>query len=86
MAGHQVPEETDRKRDGPHQRFSKINRMEIEQQSEKYRMKKIESALKRKFPDVKVDKSLLGLVGTMPYNLPSKDKKVVRRIIAWRHA
>lgn len=36
--------------------------------SEQYRLERIESELKKKFPDMKVDKSLLGLVGTMPYN------------------
>jgi hypothetical protein len=55
--------------------LSKINRIE-----------KIESALKRKFPGMKVDKNLLGLIGTMPYNPPSKDKGIVRRITAERHA
>lgn len=78
----QIEKEMDHLRD----LYSKINRMEREQQPEQYRLERIESELKKKFPDMKVDKNLLRLVGTMSYHPPSRDKKVVRRIIAERHA
>jgi hypothetical protein len=65
-------------------RLSRLQRKRREPES--YRLRRLESELKRKFPDIKVDKSLLRLVGTMPYNPPSKDKEILREIIAERYA
>lgn len=52
---------------------------------EKYRLKKLEQELLKKNPNIKVDRELLALVGTEPYNPPSQDKEIVRRIVAERY-
>jgi len=54
-------------------------------ESEKKRIKKLEAELRKKFPGIKVDKDLLRLVGTEPYNPRSQDKEIVRRIVAERY-
>ncbi len=66
--------------------YSKINRIEKRKEPESYRIRKLEQELRKKFPDIKVDRSLLRLVGTMPYNPPSKDKEVIRAAVAERYA
>ena len=54
-------------------------------EAEKNRLKKLEAELKKKLPGIKVDKDLLRLVGTEPYNPRSQDKEIVRRIVAERY-
>jgi hypothetical protein len=65
--------------------YTRINRIEREREPEKYRIKKLEKELTRKNPGVEIDRDLLALVGTEPYNPPSQDKEVVRRIVAERY-
>lgn len=63
--------------------YNRINHMERkEQKPERYRIKKLEEELRKKYPDLIVDKSLLRLVGTMSYNHPSKDKDLIRQAVA----
>jgi len=50
-----------------------------------YRMKELERQLKEHNPDMKINYELLKLVGTEPYNPPSQDKEIVRRIVAERY-
>lgn len=65
--------------------YVKISRIERKQEPEKYRVKKLEAELLRKNPCIEVDRDLLALVGTEPYNPPSQDKEIVRRIVAERY-
>lgn len=66
--------------------YSRIGRVEKRQKEpERYRLKKLEQELRKKSPGIKVDKELLRLVGTEPYNPPSQDKEIVRRIVAERY-
>ena len=65
----------------------KIERMQRKERgqsstNEKMRIKKLEGELKEKYPDIRADKKLLRLVGTMKYNPLSKDKQIIRRTIA----
>lgn len=67
--------------------YGKIDKYEREQrgrrETEKYRIKRIEAELKKKFPDMEFDRDLLKLVGVLPYkNPPSKDKELIARVIA----
>lgn len=62
--------------------YNKINYMERKEEPEKYRIKKLEEQLRRKYPGLNVDKSLLRLVGTMSYNHPSKDKQIIRQAVS----
>jgi hypothetical protein len=48
------------------------------------RMKELERQLREHNPDMKINYELLKLVGTEPYNPPSQDKEIVRRIVAER--
>lgn len=50
-----------------------------------YRLKELESTLLKHSPDMKINYDLLKLVGTEPYNPPSQDKEIVRRIVAERY-
>lgn len=51
--------------------------------SEAYRIRNAESELKKKFPGMEFDRSILKLVGIMPYKNPaSKDKELISRAIA----
>jgi hypothetical protein len=46
---------------------------------------KLESQVKRKYPDIEIDVELLKSVGKLP-NIPSsKDKEILRQVIAERH-
>lgn len=74
----QIKKEMDHLRD----LYSKINRIEKKKEPEKYRIKKLEQELMRKNPNIEIDRELLALVGTEPYNPPSQDKEIVRRIAA----
>ncbi len=65
--------------------YSKINRIERKKEPEKYSIKKLEQELIRKNPDIEIDRELLALVGTEPYNPPSQDKELVRRLVAERY-
>jgi signal recognition particle GTPase len=65
--------------------YSKINRIERKKEPEKHSIKKLEQELMRKNPDIEIDRELLALVGTEPYNPPSQDKELVRRIVAERY-
>ena len=66
--------------------YGRVSRIERKgKESEKDRLKKLEAELKKKLPGVKVDKDLLRLVGTEPYNPRSQDKEIVRRIVAERY-
>ncbi|HEX9845903.1 MAG TPA: hypothetical protein VGA92_05500 [Candidatus Nitrosotenuis sp.] len=65
--------------------YSKINRIEKKKEPENYRIKKLEQELMRRNPNIEIDRELLALVGTEPYNPPSQDKEVVRRITAERY-
>lgn len=65
--------------------YSRIGRMEKRKEPEKYRIKKLEQELLRKNPNARVDRKLLALVGTEPYNPVSEDKEIVRRVAAERY-
>lgn len=68
------------------QLYSRISRVERRQKEpEKYRLRKLAQELKKKMPGIEVDRELLALVGTEPYNPPSQDKEIVRRIVAERY-
>lgn len=54
-------------------------------ENEEQRLKCLEAELKRKNPKVAIDRELLRLVGTEPYNPPSKDKEITRQIVAERY-
>lgn len=54
-------------------------------ESEKNRLRNLEAELKKKLPGIKVDKDLLRLVGTEPYNPRPQDKEIVRRVVAERY-
>ncbi|MGI0101246.1 MAG: hypothetical protein ACREA7_01465 [Nitrosotalea sp.] len=62
--------------------YDKIDHMERKEEPERYRLKKLEEELRKKYPAMSVDKSLLRLIGTMPYNPPSKDKHVIHQAVA----
>lgn len=67
--------------------YSKIDKYEREQRGkrepEKLRIQRIESELKKKFPDMEFDRDLLKLVGVLPYkNPPSKDRELIATVIA----
>lgn len=72
-----------------------LNRLETELQRAKYvtrrkeseeqRLQRLEREFKKKYPHSDIDRSVLKLVGTEPYNPPSEDKAVNRRIIAERY-
>jgi len=64
--------------------YSRISRVE-KREPEKYRLNKLEQELQQKNPGIKVDRELLSLVGTEPYNSTSQDKEIVRRIVAERY-
>jgi hypothetical protein len=51
-----------------------------------YRLKDLERQLREHNPDMKINYELLKLVGTEPYNPPSQDKEIVRRIVSERYA
>lgn len=57
----------------------------VKRETEEQRIKRLEAEFKKKYPNLEVDTSILKLVGTEPYNPPSKDKEVTRRIIAERY-
>lgn len=65
--------------------YSKLNKIERKREPEKYRIKKLEQELKKRNPGIEIDRDLLSLVGTLPYNPPSQDKEIVRRIVAERY-
>jgi hypothetical protein len=65
--------------------YSRISKMEKRKEPERYRIKKLEQELFRKNPNANIDRELLALVGTEPYNPPSHDKEIVRRIAAERY-
>jgi hypothetical protein len=54
-------------------------------ETEEQRLARLERAFKRRHPRLEIDRSILKLVGSEPYNPPSKDKQVNRRIIAERY-
>lgn len=49
------------------------------------RIEEIEKEFKSNYPDLPVRRELLALVGTEPYNPPSNDKEITRRITAERY-
>ncbi|MDE1764196.1 MAG: hypothetical protein KGH88_08115 [Thaumarchaeota archaeon] len=65
--------------------YNKINSMERREKPERYGIKYLEEQLRKKYPGLSVDKSLLRLVGTMPYNHPSKDRDVIRQVVTELH-
>jgi translation initiation factor IF-2 len=72
--------------------YSKIDKYEKAQQEGKkrkpdeYRIKKIETELKKKFPDMEFNRDLLKLVGALPYRNPaSKDKELIAKAIAEKY-
>ena len=54
-------------------------------EAEERRIERLEKAFKKKYPYLEIDRSILMLVGTEPYNPPSEDKAVNRRILAERY-
>jgi hypothetical protein len=72
-----------------------LNRLETELQRARYsakrketeeqRIQRLEREFKKKYPHGEISRSVLELVGTEPYNPPSGDKAVNRRIIAERY-
>jgi hypothetical protein len=54
--------------------------LKAKNETEKQRLARLESAFKTKYPSLEIDKSVLKLVRSEPYNPPSKDKEVNRRI------
>lgn len=62
--------------------YNRIDHMERKEKPERYSIKKLEEELRKKYPDLSVDKNLLRLVGTMSYNHPSKDKDAIRQAVA----
>lgn len=72
--------------------YSKLDKYEKTQQEGKkrkpdeYRIKKIETELKKKFPDMEFNRDLLKLVGALPYRNPaSKDKELIAKAIAEKY-
>ncbi|CDI06431.1 hypothetical protein [Candidatus Nitrosotenuis uzonensis] len=65
--------------------YSKINRIERKKEPEKNRIKKLEQEIMSKNPNIEIDRELLALVGTEPYNPSSQDKELVRHIAAQRY-
>ena len=51
-------------------------------QTAEQRIEQLEKEFKKKYPDLEIDRRVLRLVGSEPYNSPSEDKAVNRRIIA----
>lgn len=49
------------------------------------RLRELERQLRKHNPDMKINYDLFKLVGTMPYNPPSQDKEIIRRIVAERY-
>jgi hypothetical protein len=49
------------------------------------RLERLEREFKKKYPHLEIERSVLRLVGTEPYNPPLEDKAVNRRIIAERY-
>ena len=60
-------------------------RMKMYGTQEEQRLAEIESEFKAKYPNLRVRRELLALVGTEPYNPPSEDKAIARRIVAERY-
>lgn len=67
--------------------YNKLDRLERKRsEPEERRVKRLELQLKKKYPGIKIDRSLLRLVGVLPRSTRSKDKEVIRAIIAERYA
>jgi hypothetical protein len=54
-------------------------------QTEEEKIARLEREFRKKYPRLEIDRSVLRLVGTEPYNPPSEDKAVNRRITAERY-
>lgn len=65
-------------------RFQKV-RTKVYAKSREQRLAEIEQEFKASYPNLPVRRELLAVVGTEPYNPPSKDKEVTRRIVAERY-
>lgn len=59
--------------------------MERKEKPERYSIKNLEEGLRKKYPGLSVDKSLLILVGTMSYTHPSKDKEEIVEAMARKY-
>jgi len=66
-------------------RFQKVRARLYGRTSEEQRLAEVEREFRAKYPDLPVRRELLALVGTEPYNPPSKDKEVTRQIVAERY-
>ncbi len=49
--------------------------------SEEERIRALEEELRKKYPNMKFDRDLLGLVGILPYNPMEKDNEVIREAV-----
>ncbi len=89
MAGEEIQyikKQIEREMNHLRELYSRVSTIARKQKEpEKYRLKKLEQELLKKNPNIKVDSELLALVGTEPYNPPSQDKEIVRRIVAERY-
>ena len=55
--------------------------LELAKPSMEEKVKVIEEELRREYPDMKFDRDLLELVGTLPYNPVKKDKEVIEEAL-----
>ena len=49
------------------------------------RILKLSKQVRSKYPDLEIDKDVLALVGTLPSLSMTKDKEIVRKVIAERY-